>query len=152
MLDYIISWNNKFVSLVNNSLLINIISDISLLVTRIWIALIYLNSARLKLSDWQITLEIFADQYSIPILGSIIPAFLSVIIEIFFSPLILLGFFSRLFIIPILMMTIFIQLFIFTNVIHIYWILMMFFIISFGSGRISLDYLIAKYMPLKTIN
>ncbi len=151
MLDSIISLNNKFIVFFRVKFFTSIIKDISLFVTRFWIFAIYIKSALIKSKDWDRTFLIFSEHYNLPILGYILPAILSFIIEVFFSPFILLGLFSRFFIIPLLLMTLIIQLFIFSSVMHIYWILMMFFIIAYGSGKISLDYLLIRKTPIKHI-
>lgn len=115
-----------------------------LLLIRLWIANIFLRSGLLKITDWETTLQLFELQYKVPYMNYKDAAIIATIFELFSPVLIIFGFMSRIAVIPLIVMTIVIQLNVFHLSIHYYWLFLMFTILLYGPGNISIDYLLRE--------
>ena len=66
-----------------------------LLGTRIWVSWQFLKSGWLKLTTWDVTLELFRSEYHVPLLPPVAAAVAGTFGELFFSLLLLSGFMTR---------------------------------------------------------
>lgn len=67
-----------------------------LLATRLWVSLQFLKSGWLKLSNWDVTQELFRSEYQVPVLSPSVAALFGTFGELFFPTLLVLGLFTRL--------------------------------------------------------
>lgn len=133
--------------------LLNLLQPIALLAARIYVAWVFFASGLTKLRDWDSTLFLFEEEYSVPLLSPELAAYLGTGGELLLPVLLVLGLFS-----PIAA----IGLFIFNIVavisleeiapaaftLHIVWGLLIAQIVLWGPGSISLDRLFgAKTLP-----
>lgn len=66
-----------------------------LLATRLWVSWQFLKSGWLKLTTWDVTLELFRSEYHVPVLPPVAAAVAGTFGELFFSSLLVLGLFTR---------------------------------------------------------
>jgi putative oxidoreductase len=66
-----------------------------LLGTRLWVGWQFLNSGWLKLTTWDVTLELFRSEYQVPLLPPGVAAIAGTFGELFFPLLLVLGLFTR---------------------------------------------------------
>jgi putative oxidoreductase len=66
-----------------------------LLATRLWVSWQFWKSGWLKLTNWDITLELFHSEYQVPLLSPTLAAVCGTFGELFFPLLLVLGFFTR---------------------------------------------------------
>jgi len=93
------------------------------------------------------TFLLFDFEYGIPLLDSTIAAYAGTFGEFFLSLLIILGLFTRFAALGLLIITVIIQFFVYPDAwwtVHVYWALPLLYLIKFGGGKLSLDYLICK--------
>lgn len=69
--------------------------DVALLLLRIWLAWIFFKSGLLKLQSWEVTLELFAYEYAVPLLPPHLAAILATAAELLLPPLLVLGLLTR---------------------------------------------------------
>lgn len=120
------------------------ISFLPILGMRLWIANVFWNSGMSKLSDWQGTIALFADEYKVPILPPEIAAMLGTATELSMPILLVVGLGSRFAASALLFMTAVIEFTYMHFDIHEVWALMLLAIILQGAGKASLDFLIRK--------
>src|SRR6267378_1316958 len=80
---------------------------------RFGVAWIFWSSAQVKLINWQRTIELFADEYRVPLLPPEIAAAMALSIEIACPSLLVLGLFTRLAVLVLLGMTAVLQIFVY---------------------------------------
>jgi putative oxidoreductase len=66
-----------------------------LLGTRLWVSWQFLKSGWLKLTTWDVTLELFRSEYQVPVLPPTLAAICGTFGELFFPILLVLGLFTR---------------------------------------------------------
>ena len=66
-----------------------------LLATRLWVSWQFWKSGWLKLTTWDVTLELFRSEYQVPLLPPGLAAVCGTFGELFFPTLLVLGFFTR---------------------------------------------------------
>ncbi|MEO8016429.1 MAG: DoxX family protein [Pseudomonadota bacterium] len=66
-----------------------------LLGTRLWVSWQFLKSGWLKLTTWDVTLELFQSEYHVPVLPPTVAAICGTFGELFFPILLVLGLFTR---------------------------------------------------------
>jgi putative oxidoreductase len=118
---------------------------------RFGVAWIFWNSAQVKLINWQRTIELFTDEYRVPLLPPEIAASMALGIEIAGPILLVLGLFTRLAVLVMLGMTAVIQTFVYPDAwpTHLQWTAMMLVLLCRGAGALSLDhYLWRRYGAL----
>lgn len=111
---------------------------------RLGVAWIFWSSAQVKLIDWQRTIELFADEYRVPLLPPGIAASLALSIELSAPVLLVLGLFTRATAVVLLGMTSVIEIFVYPEAwpTHLQWAAMMLVLLCRGAGAVSLDHLI----------
>lgn len=111
---------------------------------RFALAWIFWNAGQVKLIDWQRTIELFRDEYRVPLLPPQLAASLALSIEIAGPILLVLGLFTRAAVLVMLGMTAVIQTFVYPDAwpTHLQWTAMMLVLLCRGAGVVSLDNLI----------
>lgn len=116
------------------------------LLFRLAIAGVFLRAGLTKISSWESTVALFADEYKVPVLAPAVGAALAASFEVGCSVLLLLGLGTRLAALPLIGMIMTIQLFVYPQAWseHLVWGSILLFLVTRGGGAISLDYLIAR--------
>jgi putative oxidoreductase len=116
------------------------------LMARVSLAMIFWRSGQAKIANWDLTLQLFANEYKVPILPPEIAAPMAAAVELSTPVLLVLGLFTRLATLPMIGMTLVIQVFVYPQawVDHLTWTAMLLLLLSRGPGVFSLDHLIGK--------
>jgi len=69
--------------------------SLMLLITRLWVSWQFLKSGWLKLTNWDVTLVLFRNEYQVPLLSPTIAALLGTFGELIFPALLVCGLFTR---------------------------------------------------------
>ena len=111
---------------------------------RLGVAWIFWSSAQVKLINWQRTIELFAEEYRVPLLPPEIAATMALSIELACPILLVLGLFTRLAVLVLLGMTAVIQIFVYPEAwpTHLQWAAMMLVLLCRGAGAFSIDRLL----------
>lgn len=111
---------------------------------RLGVAVIFWNSAQVKLINWQRTVELFAEEYRVPLLPPELAAGMALAIEIACPILLVLGLMTRFAVVVLLGMTAVIQIFVYPEAwpTHLQWTAMMMVLLCRGAGAFSLDRLL----------
>ena len=114
------------------------------LLFRLAIAAVFLKGGLTKTANWMLTVQLFADEYQVPILPPEIAAMLSVTFELGCSVLLALGLATRLATLPLLGILAVIQTFVYPNAWadHLTWGSILLFLLTRGGGALSLDRLL----------
>jgi len=124
--------------------------DVLLLGLRLWLAWIFFKSGLLKFQSWDVTLELFAYEYVVPLLSPTLAAWLATLAELMLPPLLVLGLLTR----PVVL-----ALFVLNAVAaisypdispagmkdHLLWGLAFLWLFLQGAGRLSVDVLLARW-------
>jgi putative oxidoreductase len=109
---------------------------------RVGAAAVFWNSAMAKLANWETTIELFTDEYKVPLLPPELAANLALVIELTTPVLLVLGLATRAAALVLLGMTAVIEIFVYPLAwpTHIQWAAMLLVLLCRGAGRWSLDY------------
>ena len=115
---------------------------------RLSIATVFWGSAMAHLANWQTTLELFETEYALPFLPPHPSAYLAVAIELSTPPLLVLGLLTRPVATVLLGMTVVIEVFVYPLAwpTHIQWAAMLLVLLCRGPGKLSVDWLIGRYL------
>jgi putative oxidoreductase len=99
-----------------------------------------------KLADWNAALELFREDYRLPLLPPELAAYLAVSIELTTPVLLVLGLATRPVALVLLGMTTVIEVFVYPQAwpTHIQWAAMLLVLLCRGAGKWSLDYLVRR--------
>ncbi|WNC93146.1 DoxX family protein [Paraburkholderia sp. FT54] len=113
---------------------------------RLAVATVFWNSAMTKLADWNAALELFREDYRLPLLPPELAANLAVSIELTTPVLLVLGLATRPVALVLLGMTTVIEVFVYPQAwpTHIQWAAMLLVLLCRGAGKWSLDYLLYR--------
>jgi putative oxidoreductase len=108
------------------------------------VATVFWNSAMAKLANWDTTIELFTEEYKVPLLPPEIAANLALGIELATPVLLVLGFLTRATALVLLGMTTVIEIFVYPQAwpTHIQWAAMLLVLLCRGAGTLSLDHLV----------
>jgi putative oxidoreductase len=117
---------------------------------RFALATVFWNSGTTKLASWDTTLQLFADEYRVPLLPPDIAAYMAASIELTTPFLLVFGFLTRPAALILLGMTTVIEIFVYPLAwpTHIQWAAMLLVLLCRGPGRFSLDRLIWRRLGL----
>jgi putative oxidoreductase len=122
---------------------------------RLAVATVFWNSAMTKLANWDTAIELFAEEYKVPLLPPELAAYTAVSIELTAPVLLVLGLATRPAALVLLGMTTVIEVFVYPQAwpTHIQWAAMLLVLLCRGPGNLSLDHWIrrrfqAKYDPV----
>ena len=118
---------------------------------RFGVAWIFWNSAQVKLINWQRTIELFTDEYRVPLLPPEWAAYMALSIELVCPVLLVLGLFTRAAVLLMLGMTAVIQTFVYPDAwpTHLQWTAMMLVLLCRGAGAVSLDHFLWRRYGVK---
>ncbi|MCB2081048.1 MAG: DoxX family protein [Hyphomicrobiales bacterium] len=132
-------------------------TDPVILGIRLWLAKVFWTSGTLKLDtgflgigqgNWESTLILFEYEYQVPILTPQAAAYLSTAAELIFPILLVLGLGSRIAAFGLLFMTAVIEFTYQHSPEHVIWALFLGTVLTYGPGRIALDFLISRrFLP-----
>jgi len=113
---------------------------------RLAVATVFWNSAMTKLANWETALELFREDYKVPLIPPELAAYLAVSIEVTAPILLVLGLATRPVALVLLGMTTVIEVFVYPLAwpTHIQWAAMLLLLLCRGAGNWSLDHLIYK--------
>ncbi|NVI04244.1 DoxX family protein [Paraburkholderia youngii] len=113
---------------------------------RLAVATIFWNSAMTKLANWDAALQLFRDEYRLPLLPPDVAAHITVSIELSLPVLLVLGLGVRPAALVLLGMTSVIEIFVYPQAwpTHIQWAAMLLVLLCRGAGTLSLDHLIRE--------
>ena len=111
---------------------------------RVGAAAVFWNSSQAKLANWDTTIELFTDDYKVPLLPPEIAANMALSIELITPVLLVLGLLTRAAALVLLGMTTVIEIFVFPLAwpTHIQWAAMLLMLLCRGPGKLSLDHVL----------
>jgi putative oxidoreductase len=109
---------------------------------RFAVATVFWNSGTTKLANWDATLQLFEEEYKVPLLPPDIAAHLGAAIELSTPVLLVLGLLTRPAALVLLGMTTIIEVFVYPQAwpTHIQWAAMLLVLLCRGAGTVSVDY------------
>ncbi len=124
-------------------------SSILALIIRVGIALVFWRSGQTKVDGWHVTdsaVQLFRDEYKLPLIPPEIAATLAAVQEHLFSVLLMVGLASRLSALGLLAMTAVIEIFVYPEnwPEHLLWTGSLLYIIARGPGAFSIDEFISR--------
>jgi len=133
----------------------NLATPIALLLTRLYMANIFFKSGWSKFSNylndnWDTTVFLFQEEHPVPFLSADVAAVVGTGGELIFSILLALGLFGRFGAIGLLFMTAVIEFTYMSYPVHQMWALLLLVILTFGSGKFSIDAVIRKAFAKKS--
>jgi putative oxidoreductase len=116
------------------------------LAMRISIGAVFFRSGLLKYNSWQFAVQLFRDEYKVPLLDPEFAAQVTTAAELGIPLFLFAGIATRFATLPLLGMIAVIQIFVYPNAWsdHLMWASILVFLLTRGPGAISLDYLIAN--------
>lgn len=119
------------------------------LMFRLAVALVFLKAGLNKLASWELTVQLFADEYKVPVLPPDLAAAMATTFEIGCSMLLIVGLGTRLATLPLLGMIAVIQTFVYPSAYadHLTWASILLFLLTHGGGRWSADHLLGLEPP-----
>ena len=111
---------------------------------RLAVATVFWNSGTAKLANWETALELFSEEYKVPLLPPELAAYLAASIELTTPVLLVLGLMTRPAAAILLGMVTFIEIFVYPLAwpTHIQWAAMLLVLLCRGPGKLSLDHLL----------
>ena len=108
------------------------------------VATVFWNSAMAKLANWDTTIELFTEEYKVPLLPPEIAANMALTIELAMPVLLVLGLLTRAASLVLLGMTTVIEIFVYPQAwpTHIQWAAMLLVLLCRGAGKLSLDHVL----------
>jgi putative oxidoreductase len=116
---------------------------------RLAIACVFLKAGLNKIASWELTVQLFADEYQVPVLPPDVAATMAASFEMGCSVLLVLGLATRLATLPLLGMIAVIQTFVYPNAYaeHLTWGSILIFLLTRGPGPWSVDRVIGLEPP-----
>jgi putative oxidoreductase len=113
---------------------------------RVGAAAVFWNSAMTKLANWDTTIELFTDEYKVPLLPPELAANLALSVELTMPVLLVLGLLTRAAALVLLGMTTVIEIFVYPQAwpTHIQWAAMLLVLLCRGAGTLSLDHVVCQ--------
>ncbi|TMH79587.1 MAG: DoxX family protein [Betaproteobacteria bacterium] len=119
---------------------------------RLAVATVFWNSAMTKLANWNTAVELFVEEYKVPLLPPELAAYMAVSIELTTPVLLVLGLATRAASFVLLGMTAVIEVLVYPQAwpTHIQWAAMLFVLLCRGPGKLSLDHLVRMRFSMPT--
>jgi putative oxidoreductase len=119
------------------------------LMLRIPIAAVFWRSGQTKVEGWHLSssaIELFKDEYKLPVIDPTLAAYLATFAEHFFPVLLVLGLATRFAALSLLIMTLVIEIFVYPDAwpTHGTWAACFLVLMAQGPGKVSLDHWIAR--------
>jgi putative oxidoreductase len=118
------------------------------LAMRVGVGAVFFRSGLLKIDSWQFTVQLFRDEYRVPLLDPVRAAELATAVELSVPALLFAGLATRLATLPLLGMIAVIQIFVYPNAWsdHLMWGSALLFLLTRGAGAFSADRLISTFL------
>ena len=122
------------------------------LLMRIAVGAVFFNAGLMKYRSWDMTLMLFRDEYTVPLLSPELAARMAMVQELSLPILLFLGLGTRIATLPLFGMIAVIQTFVYPDawVEHLTWASILLFLLMRGPGAFSVDHLIARHFGGKT--
>lgn len=122
-----------------------------MLMLRVGVGMVFWRSAMSKLANWDLTVQLFADEYQVPLLSPEIAALLGTTAELCGSVAIILGLGARFGALALLGVTATIQLFVYPEnwSEHLLWASVLLLVLVRGAGPLSIDHIVARAVRLE---
>ena len=119
------------------------------LLFRLAVASVFIKAGLNKLASWELTVQLFADEYKVPLLAPEIAARMATTFELGCSLLLIFGLGTRVAVLPLLGMIAVIQTFVYPGAYseHLTWASILLFLLTRGGGRWSLDHMLGLEAP-----
>lgn len=122
-----------------------VVAPVANLAARIYLGYsVFFVSGLAKLDDFETTVELFEDDWVIPLLPAEPAAYLATAGELVLPVLLILGLFTRLGALGLLIMTIVIQVFALQLPIHYLWMIILALLLGYGGDKLSLDHFLLR--------
>ena len=110
---------------------------------------VFFRSGLAKTDNWELTVQLFAEEYQVPLLPPEAAAWLATAAELACPAFLVAGLATRLATLPLLAMTLVIQLLVYPVnwPEHLGWAVMLLLLLSRGPGAWSLDHLFSRLFP-----
>lgn len=125
------------------------LQDVALFAARAYVAWVFFKAGSTKLRDWDTTLFLFEEEYSVPLLSPTLAAYLGTLGELVFPVLLMVGFFSRLSAIGLSIVNLVAVLSLAfippaAMLYHILWGILLLMVVLWSGGRLSVDFVIRR--------
>ena len=116
------------------------------LAMRVGVGAVFFKAGLLKYNSWEFTIQLFRDEYKVPLLDPAAAARVAMIQELTVPLLLFAGLATRIATVPLLGMIAVIQTFVYPNAWteHLVWASILVFLLTRGPGTLSLDHLIDR--------
>jgi putative oxidoreductase len=116
------------------------------LAMRISVGAVFFRSGLLKVGSWEFAVQLFRDEYKVPLLDPVVAAHLAAAVELGVPPFLFVGLATRIATLPLLGMIAVIQTFVYPDAWtdHLLWGSILAFLLTRGPGAISADEVVAK--------
>jgi putative oxidoreductase len=130
---------------------IEMTQSVFLLFLRIWLAKVFFMSGLTKIQSWDTTLMLFEYEYSVPLISSVLAAWMATAAELVIPVLLVVGLLTRLNVVALFILNIvaaisYADLSSAGEKDHLIWGLMMMVLFFYGPGKLALDRLLVKYV------
>jgi putative oxidoreductase len=121
------------------------------LAMRVGVGAVFFKAGLLKYNSWEFTVQLFRDEYKVPLLEPAMAARIAMVQELSVPILLFLGLATRLATLPLLGMIAVIQTFVYPGAWteHLVWSSILVFLLTKGPGAFSVDYLIHRRFPFR---
>jgi putative oxidoreductase len=115
------------------------------LAMRIGVGAVFFRAGLLKYNSWEFTVQLFRDEYKVPLLDPVVAAQLAMTVELTVPVFLFVGLATRVATLPFLGMIAVIQIFVYPNAWsdHLLWSSALVLILTRGPGAFSIDHLLA---------
>ena len=116
------------------------------LAMRVGVASVFFKSGLTKIASWDLTVQLFADEYRVPLLPPDVAAYLGTFNELVCSTMVAFGIAARFGAAALLGMTLVIQTFVYPEnwSEHLLWASILAYVLTRGAGVLSVDHLVAR--------
>jgi putative oxidoreductase len=122
------------------------------LAMRIAVGAVFFKSGLLKVGSWEFAVQLFRDEYKLPLLDPALAAHIAATVELGVPPLLFAGLATRVATLPLLGMIAVIQTLVYPDAWtdHLLWGSILVFLLTRGPGAISADAVIARLWSKRT--
>ncbi len=113
---------------------------------RAGVGAVFFKSGLSKIANWELTVQLFADEYAVPVLPPELAAYLATTAELVCPVLLVLGLAARFGALALLGMTAVIQIFVYPEswAEHLLWASVFVYVLTQGAGKLSVDHVIKR--------
>ena len=114
---------------------------------RAGVAAVFFKSGLSKIANWELTVQLFTDEYAVPLLPPELAAYLATATELICQVLLVLGLAARVGALALLGMTAVIQIFVYPDswAEHLLWASIFVYVLTQGPGKLSFDHTIKGF-------